>query len=110
MRHDPLRSTPRRRPQTTPVQRLRPRHRTRRDLRALRWDGLPPRLDVEGVLHCLAILPHVIDYWSDDGYTEADFVDWEPASIQEARWRAQYRRKWRRRDGRLYPVPGADAA
>lgn len=43
--------------------------------------------------------------WDSDGYDEALLVDFEPESIAEARVLAQYRRKWRRRDGSLYPVP-----
>jgi hypothetical protein len=43
--------------------------------------------------------------WSDDGYDESLFVDFAPETIAEARVRAQWRRKWRRLDGSLYPVP-----
>jgi hypothetical protein len=45
------------------------------------------------------------NYWGE-GYTADDFVEWRPSTMPEARWRAQYRRKWRRRDGALYPIPG----
>ena len=30
----------------------------------------------------------------------------DPASVTEARWLVQFRRRWTRRDGALYPVPG----
>jgi hypothetical protein len=59
--------------------------------------------------HCdaLATLSTVAEWawWNSDGYTMDDFIEWEPTTVREARWRAQYRRKWRRRDGALYPVP-----
>jgi hypothetical protein len=45
-----------------------------------------------------------------EGYTADDFFEWHPSTLHEARWRAQYRRKWRRRDGDLYPVPTAKDA
>lgn len=61
--------------------------------------------------HALAKVSTVIDNALDysEGYTADDFVEWEPTTILEARWRAQYRRKWRRRDGELYPIPTAPA-
>jgi len=42
-----------------------------------------------------------------EGYTADDLLEWEPGTVWEARLRAQYRRKWRRLDGCLYPVPAA---
>lgn len=45
--------------------------------------------------------------WADDGYAADDVWEYPPANIREARWRAMYRRKWRRRDGGLYPIPDA---
>lgn len=43
--------------------------------------------------------------WQDDGYGPDLFAEFEPATVAEARVRAQWRRKWRRLDGSLYPVP-----
>ena len=56
--------------------------------------------------HAYVLLTSLTD-WCDDGYTADDLVEYEPGSIVEARWRAQHRRKWRRRDGTLYPIPKA---
>lgn len=59
--------------------------------------------------HCDAYVPlidllgQMADPW--DGYTCEDLIEYEPQDVTEARWRAQYRRKWRRRDGALYPIP-----
>jgi hypothetical protein len=57
--------------------------------------------------HCHAYVLnviHALDYYGE-GYTHEDLWEYEPATVLEARWRAQYRRKWRRRDGDLYPIP-----
>jgi hypothetical protein len=56
--------------------------------------------------HCDAYvrLADIASY-CDDGYTADDVCEYEPVDVTSARWRAQYRRKWRRRDGALYPVP-----
>lgn len=48
--------------------------------------------------------------WSDDGYDETLLIDFEPHTVAEARVRAQHRRKWRRLDGSLYPVPAVEWA
>lgn len=60
--------------------------------------------------HCSATLRLYFDeiVWEpSEGYCDEDFHNWEPSTIHGARLRAQYRRKWRRRDGTLYPVPTA---
>ncbi len=63
--------------------------------------------------HCMALV-RVIDeshaYWYDEGYTLDDIVDLTPANLCEARFLVQWRRKWRRRDGALYPVPETSTA
>ncbi len=64
--------------------------------------------------HCMALV-HVFDesnaYWYDDeGYTIDSIADVDPANLREARFQVQWRRKWRRRDGDLYPVPEAVAS
>lgn len=43
--------------------------------------------------------------WDDESYGDDLFIDFEPLDIAEARVRAQWRRKWRRLDGTLYPLP-----
>lgn len=43
--------------------------------------------------------------WMDDGYDQELLIDFEPNDVAEARIRAQWRRKWRRIDGTLYPLP-----
>ncbi len=44
-------------------------------------------------------------HYYGEGYSSDDFANWEPGTVWEARLRAQWRRKWRRRDGALFPVP-----
>jgi hypothetical protein len=57
--------------------------------------------------HCNAYVRLTdLSSWCDDGYTIDDVYEYEPCTMREARWRAQHRRKWRRRDGSLYPIPG----
>lgn len=60
--------------------------------------------------HCHAYvkLAGIAD-WCDDGYTADDVWEYEPGDMTEARWRAQHRRKWMRRDGALYPIPEAES-
>lgn len=43
--------------------------------------------------------------WSDDGYDAEIFAEFVPRDVAEARVRAQWRRKWRRLNGTLYPIP-----
>lgn len=43
--------------------------------------------------------------WHDDGYGPDLFGEFEPMTVAEARVWAQWRRRWRRLDGSLYPVP-----
>lgn len=43
--------------------------------------------------------------WMDEGYDDDLLADFVPESVTEARVRAQYRRRWRGRDGGLYPIP-----
>lgn len=59
--------------------------------------------------HCHALtrvsnILDAVDYYGE-GYIEDDFQEWEPGTVQEARWKVQYNRKWQRRDGALYPIP-----
>lgn len=59
--------------------------------------------------HCHAYvrLSEIAEWCDDVGYTADDMWEYEPRNITEARWRAQHRRRWRRRDGGLCPIPGA---
>ena len=56
-------------------------------------------------LHCAAFVRVAYARWGDEGYDESLLIDFDPADIAEARVRAQWRRKWRRQDGTLYPPP-----
>lgn len=54
--------------------------------------------------HCAALVSLVnLDY--DQEYTADDLWEWDPGTFGEARWKVQYHRKWRRRDGTLYATP-----
>jgi hypothetical protein len=45
--------------------------------------------------------------WSDDGLGDEHFAYFEPerGNVFEMRCLVMYRRKWRRKDGTLYPIP-----
>lgn len=56
--------------------------------------------------HCAAFIR--VAYrrsWMDEGYDEDLLRDFAPDNIQEARVWAQYRRRWQRADGSLFPIP-----
>ena len=54
--------------------------------------------------HCDAVRDVALGGWSDD-YGPDLPGEWEPASWQQMRVKVQWLRRWRRRDGSLYPVP-----
>ena len=58
-------------------------------------------------LHCLALLPR-IDW--DEGWSDEDYIEWEPADLEELRVKVHYNRKWRNNAGDLYPIPFEKAA
>lgn len=60
--------------------------------------------------HCEAMVKILNDDegdWYDtwEGFTAWDVAELEPTSIRTARLKVMYHRRWRRRDGALYPVP-----
>jgi hypothetical protein len=55
--------------------------------------------------HCRAVMDLCDPAWGEYEYDADVLYEWEPQDIREARWRAQHRRKWMRRDGSLYPIP-----
>lgn len=59
--------------------------------------------------HCEALVKILNDEgdWYDtwEGYTEYDVAEFELTTVQTARLKVMWRRKWTRRDGALYPVP-----
>ena len=55
--------------------------------------------------HCEAFVRFAFGRFWDYEYGEELLIDFDPSNVPEARVRAQYRRKWRRLDGMLYPVP-----
>lgn len=70
------------------------------------YDGEP--YVFKGCGHCMAlvrVIDESHDYWYDDGYTADSLSEVDPANMREARFLVQWRRKWRRRDGGLYPAP-----
>jgi hypothetical protein len=62
--------------------------------------------------HCIAFerLTGIGDWCDNNGYGADEFACYDPANVTELRWKVQYRRKWTRIDGTLYPVPGSGAA
>lgn len=53
-------------------------------------------------LHCEQLVRYVNE---DESYDDDLINEWAPETIGHARLRAQYRRKWQRFDGSLYPLP-----
>jgi hypothetical protein len=43
--------------------------------------------------------------WGDGGVSDEDILEWEPRDVEALRWKVLWRKKWRRADGTLYPVP-----
>jgi len=52
----------------------------------------------------------VSDYWDGYGVGDETVLEWEPCSIRELRLKVLWRKKWRRKDGSLYPVPAKESA
>ena len=58
--------------------------------------------------HCAALAAYIgrIDDYYDEGYGFDLFHEWEPETVEHLRIKAlATRRRWRRADGSLYPVP-----
>ena len=56
--------------------------------------------------HCQALMRLAsIEYEADEGYSDETIDEWEPGDVWELRLKALWRKKWRRKDGSLYPVP-----
>lgn len=68
--------------------------------------------------HCSALFGRVLttdtyaaDMAQDEGLDLAEYMpEWETITIADARVKLQHRRKWRDRNGQLYPVPSWPAA
>lgn len=57
--------------------------------------------------HCNELLHLLVAEGYDDGYgvTIDSACDWYPETVAQARLKVGWKRKWRRRDGSLYPLP-----
>lgn len=56
--------------------------------------------------HCLAFVQLAdIQEWCGEGITDECLIDYEPEGLWDLRLKALYRKKWRRKDGTLYPIP-----
>lgn len=57
-------------------------------------------------LHCEAWVRLAgIESWDGEGITDECLIEYEPVEMWDLRLKALYRKKWRRADGSLYPVP-----
>lgn len=56
-------------------------------------------------LHCDALCSVLPRWFGLDEYDWDVISDWDPADIGEARLKAQWKRRWERFDGTLYPLP-----
>lgn len=57
--------------------------------------------------HCEVLvswLYRIDEVWGE-GHNEETFIEWEPATLNELRLKANWGRRWTRRDGSLVPVP-----
>ena len=58
--------------------------------------------------HCEVFVSYAYSAsWPDDGYGPDLLSEFAPACVAQARVLAQYRRRWRRLNGDLYPLPVA---
>lgn len=56
--------------------------------------------------HCEALIRYLTTFSGESEYDAEELVsDWDVYTIPHARIRAQYRARWTRRDGALYPIP-----
>jgi hypothetical protein len=55
--------------------------------------------------HCERLVTFINSIAYEDEYGEDLVIEWEPATIAEARVRAQWKRRWTTLAGDLYPVP-----
>ena len=56
-------------------------------------------------LHCSALVSLCDIDGYGEGVTTDDILEWEPRDLEALRWKVLWRKKWRRADGTLYPVP-----
>jgi len=55
--------------------------------------------------HAMVLLCDIEGLWGYGGVSDEDILEWEPRDVQALRWKVLWRKKWRRADGTLYPVP-----
>lgn len=55
--------------------------------------------------HCRTLLEFVTAVNCESEYGADEISDWEPMTMQEARVKAMYNRRWTRRAGSLFPIP-----
>ena len=56
--------------------------------------------------HCLAFVTLCgVEDWDGNGITDECLIEYEPFTMRGLRLKALHRKKWRRKDGTLYPVP-----
>lgn len=77
------------------------------DRRAGCWDG------TFGVWkecpHCVALIQvYDIEGWDDYAPGNDDVSQWEPETIPGLRAMVHWRKRWRRADGTLYPIPAKE--
>lgn len=54
--------------------------------------------------HCCTLV-HLLWWGDSEGYGQETFDEWEPETVGHLRLKALWRKKWRRKDGGLYPIP-----
>lgn len=59
-------------------------------------------------VHCEVLIDWLYrsnEVWDGEDYGPDTFADWEPRTLSDLRLKANWRRKWTRRDGSLVPIP-----
>lgn len=55
--------------------------------------------------HCELLSEFVVSAYGLEEYGGDDLHEWEPANVSELRVKVQFKKRWARTDGTLYPLP-----
>lgn len=55
--------------------------------------------------HCERLAEYVVALYDLDEYGGDDLHEWDPDGLAELRVKVQFRKRWTRQDGTLYPLP-----
>lgn len=55
--------------------------------------------------HCTILATYLGYLYDLEEYGAEDFFEWDPESVEQWRIKVQFRKKWTKTDGTLYPAP-----